>query len=516
MGNPAVELKAGSTLGRYELVREIGRGGFAAVWLARLPGPGGFEQRVAIKMIRTDIGTDPSFRNMFLDEARLAAHINHPNVASIFELGQEGDVLYMVMEHVVGRPLHILRNLATRSERKIPVEIVIRILADTCAGLHAAHEVKRDGKSLEVIHRDVSPQNILVSDKGVSKLIDFGVAKANDRLAGDTSTGLAKGKVRYMAPEQALMRPVDRRVDIWSVGAVAFDLIEGRPPFDGPNDLARIYGLLSDEPAPPFTVHVPPPIERVIRKSLSRKPSDRWPTAAALRTAFEEALDECRMRVSPDTVVEWFGDALVPDGDESNGPSETSVLRERLRRPASNVSMATMDIAIPQLGDPGMPERVETLAAVSSVGIVPPVRPRRLLVPTVAALATVLGAAAAWSLFQPAPLPPPRPPPIIAAPAPTPTIPPPVPLDVDDDPATAVAALPAATTAATAAPVVVAPTPQPTTTTTTTPTTPTRVTPAARPKPTPKPKPPATATPTPKPHVTTSPSARPRYDDTIQ
>ena len=146
---------AGDRLGRYELLREIGKGGFASVWLARLPGPGGFEQRVAIKMIRTDIGTDPSFRNMFMDEARLAANIHHPNVVSIFELGEEGNVLYLVMEHVRGRPLHILRNITERRGKKIPIEIIVRILSDTCAGLHAAHELTKDGKPLGVIHRDV-------------------------------------------------------------------------------------------------------------------------------------------------------------------------------------------------------------------------------------------------------------------------------------------------------------------------------------------------------------------------
>ena len=222
---PAVDgaFLAGQRLGPYELVREIGYGGFASVWLARRSGPGGFESRVAIKLIRVELRSDPSFQKVLIDEAKLVAGINHPNVVGIFELGEVDDVLYLVMEYVTGRSLSTLRNMMLRAGKPIPVGVVMRILADMCAGLHAAHELQRDGKPLGVIHRDVSPQNILVSDKGAVKLIDFGVAKANDRLAADTVDGHTKGKLRYMAPEQAMARPLDRRADVVLVGtAMAF------------------------------------------------------------------------------------------------------------------------------------------------------------------------------------------------------------------------------------------------------------------------------------------------------
>ncbi len=507
MGDPAPQFRPGSRLGRYELVREIGRGGFGSVWLARLPGPGGFEQRVAIKVIQTHIGMNPTFRTMFLDEARLAANISHPNVASIYELGEEGDVLYMVMEHVQGRPLHVLHHLAQQQRRKVPIGVIVRILADTCAGLHAAHELKREGKSLGVIHRDVSPQNILVSDKGMSKLIDFGVAKANDRLAGDTSTGLAKGKVIYMAPEYAQMKSVDRRADIWSVGAVAFDLIEGRPPFDGPNDLARIYGLIGDEPAPPFTARVPAPIERVIRRALARNQEERWPTAAALRIGFEEALDACGLRVTPDTVVEWFGDSLVSEEDAAEAPkNERAMLRERLRRPQAGASeMRTIDV--PVVDAPArQPDHVETLGAVSSAGIVPPTGVKRRWVPLAVAAGTaaIIGLGVVARLAQG-----PREPGVATstAPAPTPAALP-APL-----PATAVkTAIPLPTAITTTAPI-----------TTVTPTATVELddprvaasrTPVASPRPRVLPKP----KPTPKPRAVPSaaPTPPPRYDDTIQ
>ncbi|HSO33494.1 MAG TPA: protein kinase [Labilithrix sp.] len=383
-------------LGPYELVRELGRGGFASVWLARREGPGGFEARVAIKLIRIELRMDPAFQKMLIDEAKLAAAINHPNVVNIFELGEVDDTLYLVMEYVSGRPLSILRHMMQRAGTPIPVGILMRILADTCAGLHAAHELQRDGKSLGVIHRDVSPQNILVSDKGAVKLIDFGVAKANDRLAADTTDGHTKGKLRYMAPEQALARPVDRRADVWAVGAVAFDLIEGHPPYDGHNDLARLFKLMDTSPPPTFAAEVPAPIARVVRKALERDPDARWATAADMRAAIEAALDECGLRVTADDVATFFGAALATATDaetDPDGRSEGAVLRERLQRPSAQASTATVDVPMPG-GVPALEEPLETLSAIdTSPRGVPRPRSRRVAAAVAAVLLVGLGVA---------------------------------------------------------------------------------------------------------------------------
>jgi serine/threonine-protein kinase len=480
---------AGDRLGKYELVREIGKGGFASVWLARLPGPHGFEQRVAIKLIRTELGTDPNFQKMFVDEARLAAMVNHPNVVQIFELGQDGDVLYLVMEHVRGRPLNVLRNLAEREGLTVPVGVYMRILADTCSGLHAAHELTRDGRPLGVIHRDVSPHNVLVSDRGIAKLIDFGVAKANDRLAGDTATGLAKGKIRYMAPEQALAKELDRRVDIWSVGAVAYDLVEGHPPFDGPNDLARMYALLGTQPPPPMKLAPPPAIERVIHRALERKPQNRFGTAQEMKTAIEAALEASQMRTTTDDVAAFFGRWLSNASLEELGPSESSYLHEKLalgqRR---SVRTATVDVPAP-VGDAAKPEVVETLSAVDS-SVVPGIRPRRRMWATLAVLGIVAigGVVGSWRLvvgrapaLRAAVTAPPAPPPA-SAPAP---IDPAATATALPDPAVDLAADPASSSA----------------------TVPAKPTPRAKPRPA---HPPATTTPKPR------AAPRPRYDDTIQ
>src|SRR5688572_2333969 len=223
-------LAPGQRLDRYELLCPVGEGGMARVWVARLARKYGFEKLVAIKTILQKHASDDRFRAMFLDEARIASRIDHPNVGHIIDLGEEGDVLYLVMEWIDGDTLSRIKRTVERKKQEFPLPIALRVLADTCQGLHAAHELKApDGSLLGVVHRDVSPQNILVSMSGVAKLIDFGIAKARDRLSGETSTGFFKGKVHYISPEQAVGRAVDRRSDVFSVGAILFHLVVGRP-----------------------------------------------------------------------------------------------------------------------------------------------------------------------------------------------------------------------------------------------------------------------------------------------
>ena len=232
----------GYRLGRYEFLCPIAEGGMASVWVARFQGKHGFEKLVAIKTILPKYSSDATFQRMFLDEARISCGIEHANVAQIFDLGDEQGILYLVMEWVDGDSLAQLQRAVERKGRSIPYGICLRILADACGGLHAAHELRgKDGAPLGVVHRDISPQNILVAAKGAAKVIDFGIAKARDRLAGETSTGILKGKIQYMAPEQALGEATDRRADIWAVGAVLYHMIAGRPQFDGPNQLATLH-----------------------------------------------------------------------------------------------------------------------------------------------------------------------------------------------------------------------------------------------------------------------------------
>jgi serine/threonine-protein kinase len=263
----------------------------ASVWLARQHGKHGFEKLVAVKTILPLFAQDLRFQQMFLDEARIASGIEHPNVAQILDLGEEKDVLYIAMEWVDGDSLSKLFRAAEKTGNRLPVSIVCRIVSDACAGLHAAHELHdKSGELLNVVHRDVSPQNILVSTKGQAKLIDFGIAKARDRVAGDTSTGFLKGKILYMAPEQALGKPVDRRADVWAVGAVLYHMLAGVPPFEGANQLATLHLLTQEGGPPPLPQHVPPQVADVVWRALTKDHAKRIATAEDLQRALEAAM----------------------------------------------------------------------------------------------------------------------------------------------------------------------------------------------------------------------------------
>jgi eukaryotic-like serine/threonine-protein kinase len=268
----------------------------ASVWVARQFGKHGFEKLVAIKTILPRFAADVRFQKMFLDEARIAARLEHVNVAHILDLGEENEILYLAMEYVDGDALIKLARACQRGGIPFPAGVVLRVLADTCTGLHEAHELKdATGKPLEIVHRDVSPHNVLVSSRGIAKLIDFGIAKARSRVATATNSGVLKGKVQYMAPEQALGRPVDRRADVWAVGAVLYHLLAGRPPYAAENQLQTLHLLGSGRPPLPLPPGVHPAIGRIVRKALAHSRENRYPTAAELRAAIEDAMVQAKM-----------------------------------------------------------------------------------------------------------------------------------------------------------------------------------------------------------------------------
>jgi len=284
----------------------------ASVWVARLRGKRGFEKLVAIKTILPKYAQDARFERMFLDEAGLAARIEHANVAQVLDLGEEHDVLYLAMELVDGDALSKLLNVVHKKGLSIPAGIVLRILADTCGGLHAAHEVRgRDGGLLNVVHRDVSPQNILVTMHGVAKLIDFGIAKARDRVSEDTSEGQLKGKIHYMAPEQALGKQVDRRADIFAVGAIIYFLLAGRPPFAGENELSSLFLLSGGRPPPPLPATVHPAVSAVVMRALSHQPDQRFATAADMQAAIETAMAEADLVTTTTNVAAFVQEHMA-------------------------------------------------------------------------------------------------------------------------------------------------------------------------------------------------------------
>jgi serine/threonine-protein kinase len=297
------KLVPGMVLGRYELLLPIAQGGMATVWAARQKGSRGFQKTVAIKTMLPTLSEDPQFEQMFLDEAALAAKIHHPNVAEILDLGEQDEILYIVMEWIDGEALSVVHKAARKNQAQIPQRLALRVAMQACAGLHSAHELKDENDvALQLVHRDVSPQNILVTYDGIVKLVDFGVAKAVGRASGETTAGQLKGKVPYMSPEQARGGMVDRRTDIFAMGIVLYKLATGLHPFLGENDLVTMRNIISRPLLPPRVKNptFPAEIEQVLVKCLQKDPEKRYQTMAELGMAVERAL--ATMGVADDDV----------------------------------------------------------------------------------------------------------------------------------------------------------------------------------------------------------------------
>jgi serine/threonine-protein kinase len=284
----------------------------ASVWIARQTGKHGFEKFVAVKTVLPQFASDVRFQAMFQDEARIASRIEHTNVAQILDVGEQQDITYLVMEYVDGESLSTVHRALEKKGAMIPPGIVLRVLSDVCGGLHAAHELREeDGTLLGVVHRDISPQNVLVNSKGVAKLIDFGIAKARDRVAGDTNAGQVKGKIRYMAPEQAVAGKVDRRADVWAIGAILYHLLSGKLPYDGENDVQALMVLMSGRPPVPLPPSVDPAVARVVEKALTASMDNRFATALELQEALEEAIVEAGLQTTATTVAAFLAEHVA-------------------------------------------------------------------------------------------------------------------------------------------------------------------------------------------------------------
>lgn len=280
---------AGDKVGGYRLVVLLASGGMGDVWAAR-PDGAAFAKTVALKLVRGELCRDENYSRMFIDEATLASSIRHPNVCETLEFGRDRGIMYMAMEWVPGDSLAgLLRQADTLASLELP--IAARIIADACAGLHAAHEtVGSDGALLGVVHRDISPPNILVSLDGKAKVSDFGIAKARDQLHERTRTGEVKGKFAYIPPEQIAGAAVDRRADVYAMGCVLYVTTLGARPF---GNRARTMGkILRNEYKAPHQLRpgYPSGLERIVTRALAGEPSARFQTAQDMRLALEEWL----------------------------------------------------------------------------------------------------------------------------------------------------------------------------------------------------------------------------------
>ena len=296
-------------IGRYELHGRLASGGMASVHLGRLRGEGGFARVVAIKRLHPHLGEDPAFVSMFLDEAKLAARIRHPNVVPTLDVvaapvagaaphgGPQAVELLLVMDYVAGVSLAQLCQLASAADAPIPLPIAARIVVGALRGLHAAHEARDEqGEPLAIVHRDVSPQNVLVGSDGIARLLDFGVAKASSRLS-ETRDGEIKGKVAYMSPEQVRGKPVDRRTDVYAAGVVLWEVLTGKRLHRGENDASTIEHVLYGTIASPrlHAPGLPVALDEVVLRALQREPGDRFPTAKEMADALDSAFGSASM-----------------------------------------------------------------------------------------------------------------------------------------------------------------------------------------------------------------------------
>ena len=284
------------TFGKYQMVKKLATGGMAEVWLARQTGIEGFNRHVVVKRILPHLAEDPEFVQMFLNEAKIAARFNHPNIAQIYELGQIDGSYFIAMEFIHGEDLGRLMRKAWSTGQWIARPLAIRIVASACEGLHYAHtRMDESGRPLRVVHRDISPQNILISFDGSVKVVDFGIAKAADQ-ASMTKSGAIKGKFAYMAPEQAAGKPLDARTDTFALGLVLYELLTGVRPLKRDSELATLQAALECAIDPPSVVaEVPSELDEVVMKALAKAPDDRYKDSRSFQMALEEFLISQRL-----------------------------------------------------------------------------------------------------------------------------------------------------------------------------------------------------------------------------
>jgi serine/threonine-protein kinase len=332
-------------VGPYEIILPIAKGGMATVFLARSEGLGGFDRYVALKLTAPSLRHDPEFAAHLVDEGKLVAHLRHTNIVPVLDVGDCELGIYLVMEYVPGDSLSGLVRAGKATDTPLPTRVGLRILHDALVGLHAAHEhADEEGHPLHIVHRDFSPQNILVGTDGVARLTDFGIAKAVSR-ASSTVSGLIKGKISYCSPEQAHAAPVDRRSDLWSAGIVAWELVAGRKLY-GTNDKALLEIVKADPPrVKTVAPDVPEALDDAIERVLKLDPDRRTPTAAALARDLAEAARPAGLLADREEVAEQVARLAGPTLAERKAQIAEA---RRARRPGSAPDLATLQ-GVPSL-----------------------------------------------------------------------------------------------------------------------------------------------------------------------
>jgi serine/threonine protein kinase len=290
----------GVRLGKYEIVRKLAYGGMAEIALARATGIEGFEKLVVLKRILPQYAENERYIGMFLDEARLAATLEHPNIAHVYDIGRDQGSYFFAMEYVQGQDVRHILKACKKSGQPLPLEQAIHIVLGVAAGLHHAHDkIGPDGRPLSIVHRDVSPSNVLVTYDGAVKLVDFGIAKARSRQT-ETRAGTLKGKIAYMSPEQCRGEPLDRRSDVFSIGILLYELTTGTRPFRGETEFAVLNQIATKDVVPPSSCMATYPrgLENIVLRALQRDRDMRYGTAQELQIALEHFAREQRLAIS--------------------------------------------------------------------------------------------------------------------------------------------------------------------------------------------------------------------------
>jgi eukaryotic-like serine/threonine-protein kinase len=350
--------------GKYRLVKRIATGGMAEIFLAHHRDRS--EEALVIKRILPHLAKSPEFVSMFLDEARIAARFQHPNIVQIEDLGQIDGAYYIAMEYVHGEDIRRIYNRAYKLQRSLPLSHSITVIADAAMGLGYAHKFKDEftGKTVGVVHRDVSPQNILVTYEGTVKVVDFGIAKAANKVA-QTRAGVLKGKYSYMSPEQALGDPIDQRTDIFALGIILYETTTGTRLFKRHNELATLQAIIKCEFTPPSEAlpGYPSGLETVLLRSLEKHPADRYADAEEFAQALYGFLKESRLYVERSVIADFMHDLFEERaGDAVSGipvlPSQDEV-REEMRDSTTPMKPR------PETEEDGEPDRTEEQSEVS-------------------------------------------------------------------------------------------------------------------------------------------------------
>jgi eukaryotic-like serine/threonine-protein kinase len=348
-------------VGKYRIIALLGQGGMASVFLSVVPGPAGVNKLLVVKLLRDELSADEDFLAMFLNEARLAARLNHANVVQTYEVGLEAGNHFLAMDYLDGQPLHAVLRKASRSG--MPLDLHVRILAESLTGLHYAHTLRDfDGTPLCVVHRDVSPQNVFVTYDGQVKVVDFGIAKAVG-AATNTQSGTFKGKLSYVAPEQAAGDAIDARADVFSVGVMLWEAIAGRRFAQGESQTAVLGRRLSGrEPRIREVVpDVDPELADICDRAMAHLPAGRYATALDFRDALEGFLERSSKRTGPREIGVFVTGLFVEEREKIRLVIDEQM--KRLQRETSTVlPMPTIDV-FPGARDPTPVTSIESRAA---------------------------------------------------------------------------------------------------------------------------------------------------------